>query len=66
MGMAERAGMDAARHQPGEMGHVDHQIGADAVGDRPEAGEVDHAGVPEPPATMSFGLCSLASRSTSS
>ena len=34
-------GCDAAGDQPGEMRHVDHQIGADLVGDRAEAGEID-------------------------
>jgi hypothetical protein len=26
--------------QPGEVGHVDHQVGLDLVGDAPELGEV--------------------------
>ena len=37
-------GMLARRDQPGEMGHVDHQIGADLVGDRAEAGEIEMRG----------------------
>ena len=35
--------MRAAGHEPGEMRHVDHQIGADPIGDRAEAGEIDNA-----------------------
>ena len=37
MGVRERDGMRAAGDQPGEMRHVDHQIGADLVGDLAEA-----------------------------
>ena len=37
--------MRAAGHEPGEMRHVDHQIGADPIGDRAEAGEIDDARV---------------------
>ncbi len=33
--------MRPAGHQPGEMRHVDHQIGADTVGNGAEAGEID-------------------------
>ena len=36
--------MHAARDQAGEMRHVDHQIGADRVGDLAEAGEVEWRG----------------------
>ena len=43
MGMRERARMHAAGDEPGEMRHVDHQLGADAVGDLAEAAEVDDA-----------------------
>ena len=35
--------MRAARDQPGEMGHVDHEVGADRVGDLAEAGEIAEA-----------------------
>ena len=37
--------MRAARHQPGEMGHVDDEIGPDLVADGAEAGEVPVARV---------------------
>ncbi len=37
-------GKDAGGDQAGEVGHVHHQIGADAVGDLAEAGEVDRPG----------------------
>ena len=43
MGMPERARMHAARDQAGEVRHVDHQDGADLVGDGAEAREVDDA-----------------------
>ena len=39
----ERRGMRAAGDQPGEVRHVDHQVGADLVGDLAEGGEVDDA-----------------------
>ena len=42
-GVRQRARMHAAGHQPGEMRHVHHEIGADFVGDRAEAGEIDEA-----------------------
>ncbi len=35
--------MQPGGDEPGEMRHVDHQIGADRVGDLPEAREVDDA-----------------------
>ena len=37
--------MHARRHQPGDVGHVHHQLGAHLVGDGPEGGEVDDARV---------------------
>ena len=36
MGVRERRGMRAARHQPGEMRDIDDEISADRVADRPE------------------------------
>ena len=43
MGVRERARMRAAGDEAGEMRHVDHQLGADAVGDLAEGAEVDDA-----------------------
>ena len=43
MGVRDRRGMDAAGDQPGEMRHVDHQVGADRIGDLAEAAEVPDA-----------------------
>ena len=43
MGMVERIGMNAARHQPREMRHVDHEVRADGIRDCPEAREIDDA-----------------------
>ena len=37
--------MGAARHEAGEMGHVDHQPGADRIGDLAEFLEVPDAGI---------------------
>ncbi len=42
MGVRERAGVEARRHQAREMGHVDQQISAHAVGNRAHPGKVDH------------------------
>src|SRR5579883_3166266 len=41
MGVRQRARIDAAGDEPGEMRHVHHEIGADLVGDPAEAREVD-------------------------
>ncbi len=43
MGVRQRARMQSRGDQAGEMRHVDHEIGADAVGDLAEAREVDDA-----------------------
>ena len=43
MRVRERARMRAARDEPGEMRHVDHEIGADRVGDLAEAREIQDA-----------------------
>jgi hypothetical protein len=37
--------MRAGRHEPGDVRHVDHEHGADLLGDVGEALEVDDAGV---------------------
>ena len=43
MGVRQRAGIDAGRDQAGIVRHVDHEEGADLVGDLAEAREVDVA-----------------------
>ena len=43
--IGNRAGMLARRHQTGDVGHVHHQVRAALLGDLPEAGEIDHAGI---------------------
>ena len=43
MGVRQRARMQPRGDQAGEMRHVDHEIGADAIGDLAEAREVDDA-----------------------
>lgn len=43
------------------MGHVDEKVSADRIRDFAHLGEVDDAGMAEPPAMISFGLCSVAS-----
>ena len=43
MGMRQRARMQARGDEPREMRHVDHEIGADGIGDGAEARKVDDA-----------------------
>ena len=43
VGMPERRGMNATRHQSSEMGHVDHEDRAHLVSNRAEPCEVDFA-----------------------
>ena len=43
MGVRKRARMRAAGDQAGEVRHVDHEIGADLVGDLAEAAKIDDA-----------------------
>ena len=61
MRVLDRAGMRPAGDQTGEMCHVDHQIRADAIGDRAEAGKIDGARIgaatgDDQPRPMLFGL----------
>ncbi|KUL43182.1 hypothetical protein ADL28_43075 [Streptomyces violaceusniger] len=48
IGVRHRARVEARGHQPGEVRHVHHQIRAHLVGDPPERGEVQPAGVGRP------------------
>jgi hypothetical protein len=66
VGVRDRAGEHAAGHQAREVGHVDHQIGADRVGDLAEAGEVDLAAVGAAAGDDQLGLVALATSSTAS
>ena len=43
-----RVGVLAGGDEAGEVGHVDHQLGADGVGNRAEGGEIELAGVGRP------------------
>ncbi len=43
-----RGGVQPGGDEPGEVGHVHHQVGADRVGDPAELGEVELAGVGGP------------------
>src|SRR3546814_7421428 len=43
IGMGQRAGVDAARHQPRKVRHVDEQIRAHLVADGAEPLEIDEA-----------------------
>src|SRR5262249_58639072 len=43
-----RGGVQAGGDQPGEVGHVDHQVGVHRVGDAAELGEVQLPGVGRP------------------
>ncbi len=48
VGIGHRVGVQAGGDQPREVRHVDHQQGADLVGDLAEAGEVEPARVGRP------------------
>ncbi len=47
--------MRSASHQSRYMRHIDHQFGADLIGDLPHAGEINHAGVGTASADNHFG-----------
>jgi len=46
----------SAGHQSCDVGHVHHQQGANAIGDGPEAGEVQHTGIGTAAGDDQFGL----------
>src|SRR5690606_19300578 len=46
--VGDRAGVQAGRDEPGEVGHIDPELGTDLVGDRPEGGEVELTRVGRP------------------
>ena len=48
VGVRHRVGVQAGGDEAGEVGHVDHQLGADLVGDLAEAREVELARVGRP------------------
>ncbi len=48
MGMVERIGVETRRDQSGKMGHVDHQIRTDFVGDLPESGKINDPRIARP------------------
>ena len=48
IGVRDRVGVLAGGDEAGEVGHVDHQLGADRVGDLAEGGEVELARVGGP------------------
>ena len=39
VGMGDRARVKSCRHQPGNVGHVDHHLGTHLVGNGPEGGK---------------------------
>jgi hypothetical protein len=43
--MPHRTGVAVRGHQAGDMGHIDHELGAYFVGDGPELGKIQGAGV---------------------
>ncbi len=45
MGVRHRVRVGTACNQTGEMGHIDHQVRADLIGNRPHPGKIDHARV---------------------
>ena len=52
--------------RPGDMGHVDHELGAHLVGYRPEGGEVDDARIGARAGHDQPGRCLRPSARTSS
>ena len=66
MRVRERARMRAAGDESGEMRHVDHQIGADLVGDLAEALEIDDARIGRAAGDDDLRLVLRASARTSS
>ena len=45
MGVGDRVRVQPGGHQPSDMGHVHHQISPHLIGNRPEPGKVEDAGV---------------------
>ena len=43
IGMRHRVGVASGGHESGDVGHVDHQVGADTVGDFAQFLEIDNA-----------------------
>jgi hypothetical protein len=58
--MREGRGVDARRDQPRIMGDIGQEPGADGIRDLAEPAKSSCRGIAEPPAIMSFGLCSAA------
>jgi hypothetical protein len=58
--------MRAAGDEAGKVGHVDYEDRADLVGDLAETLEIDDARIGKPPAMMTLGRLSRASRASSS
>ncbi len=56
MSVLERAGMHAAGDEAGEMRHVDHQEGADRIGDGAEALEIQYPRIGRAAGDDYFGL----------
>ncbi|SKF64881.1 Uncharacterised protein [Mycobacteroides abscessus subsp. bolletii] len=56
MGVWHRGRVYARRDQTGEMGHVNHQVCADLIGDAAEFGEVEPARIGRPAGQDQFGL----------
>ena len=62
VGVRHRVGVLAGGDEAGEVGHVDHQLGADRVGDRAEGGEVELARVGRPAGDDQLRLVLLGKR----
>src|SRR5262249_61994661 len=45
VGVRKRTGMCPAGDEPGEMRHVDEEVGADLIGNFAEAAEIDETGI---------------------
>ncbi len=59
MGIIQRVWMLSTRNQPREMGHIDHEIGPHAVGNVPEAFEINLTRIGRAPRDDQFGLMFL-------
>ena len=64
--MRYRPGMQPGGDQTGEVGHVDHQVGAHLVGDLAETGEVQMARIGRPTRNDHLGPMLAGASATSS
>ena len=56
VGVGHRVLMDPRRHQPGDVGHIHHELSPAGAGDLPELSEVDSPGIGAGPGHNELGL----------